>query len=65
MVRPNYSRRPNDTIDGGLGTDRMGGGPGNGTYLVDNLGDAVYENPNEGTDTVRVSVSGYALSAKR
>jgi len=43
----------------------MGGGPGNGTYLVDNLGDAVYENPNEGTDTVRVSVSGYALSAKR
>ena len=38
-------------------------GPGNDIYFVDNLGDAVYENPNEGTDTVRVSVSGYTLPA--
>ncbi|MFY9993268.1 MAG: hypothetical protein WAL40_19925, partial [Rhodoplanes sp.] len=41
----------------------MSGGLGNDTYVVDNLGDAVYENPNEGTDIVRVSVSGYTLSA--
>ncbi len=53
----------NDTIDGGLGADGMGGGPGDDTYFVDNLGDAVYENPNEGTEFIRVSVSGYTLSA--
>jgi Ca2+-binding RTX toxin-like protein len=53
----------NDVIDGGVGTDAMGGGLGNDTYVVDNLGDAVYENPNEGTDAVWVSVSGYTLSA--
>ncbi|MGB8526395.1 MAG: calcium-binding protein, partial [Rhodoplanes sp.] len=53
----------NDTVDGGVGADSMGGGTGNDTYVVDNLGDAVYENPNEGTDIVRVSVSGYTLSA--
>ena len=41
----------------------MSGGLGDDAYVVDNLGDAVYENPNEGTDIVLVSVSGYALSA--
>jgi Ca2+-binding RTX toxin-like protein len=53
----------NDVIDGGTGNDGMAGGLGNDTYFVDSLGDAVYENPNEGTDTVRVNVSGYTLSA--
>jgi len=41
----------------------MSGGLGDDAYVVDSLGDAVYENPNEGTDTVLVSVSGYTLSA--
>ena len=53
----------NDVLNGGAGNDVMAGGAGDDTYFVDNLGDAVYENPNEGTDIIRVSVSGYTLSA--
>jgi Ca2+-binding RTX toxin-like protein len=47
----------NDYIDGGLGADRMYGGAGHDTYVVDNAGDQVIENANEGFDTVRVSFS--------
>ncbi|MFZ1885729.1 MAG: hypothetical protein WAU53_19525 [Rhodoplanes sp.] len=54
---------PDEADVGALGADAMGGGPGNDIYFVDNLGDAVYENPNEGTDIVRVKVSGYTLPA--
>src|SRR5205085_2130334 len=53
----------NDTLDGGAGADTMIGGLGNDTYSVDNLGDVVTENANEGTDLVNVSVSGYTLAA--
>ena len=52
----------NDVIDGGTGNDAMSGGSGNDTYFVDNLGDAVYENANEGTDTVQSSIT-YTLGA--
>src|ERR1043166_4968267 len=41
-----------DTLNGGAGADTMIGGPGNDTYVVDNPGDAVIENPAEGTDSV-------------
>src|SRR5262245_44139962 len=41
-----------DTINGGGGADQMSGGNGNDVYLVDNAGDVVVENANEGTDTV-------------
>ncbi|MDP2206520.1 MAG: type I secretion C-terminal target domain-containing protein [Alphaproteobacteria bacterium] len=51
-----------NTLDGGLGADVMSGGLGDDTYIVDDVGDVVNENPGEGTDTVRASVS-YTLSA--
>jgi Ca2+-binding RTX toxin-like protein len=52
-----YGYAGNDLIDGGLGADRMFGGAGHDTYVVDNTGDVVVENANEGFDTVRVSFS--------
>jgi Ca2+-binding RTX toxin-like protein len=50
----------NDTIDGAAGADSMIGGPGDDLYRVDNLGDVIVEQQNEGVDEVRSSV-GYTL----
>ncbi|WP_242056395.1 S-layer family protein [Nostoc sp. FACHB-152] len=47
----------NDILDGGVGNDVMIGGLGNDTYYVDSSSDQIIEAFNEGTDTVRVSVS--------
>ena len=51
----------NDTLDGGIGADSMNGGTGNDTYYVDNVGDVIGENWNEGIDTVYASVT-YSLA---
>lgn len=52
----------NDVIDGLGGADTMAGGLGNDVYIVDNIGDIVIENSNEGIDTVQASIS-YLLTA--
>ncbi|WP_281278037.1 calcium-binding protein [Novosphingobium umbonatum] len=52
----------NDKLVGGLGADSMSGGLGDDGYTVDDIGDVVIENANEGTDTVSASV-GYTLGA--
>jgi Ca2+-binding RTX toxin-like protein len=52
----------NDTLNGGLGADTMMGGSGDDVYVVDNAGDTVLENADEGVDTVHATIS-YALGA--
>lgn len=47
----------NDTLDGGTGADVMVGGTNNDVYYVDDAGDTVTENLNEGTDLVYTSVN--------
>jgi len=52
----------NDTLDGGLGADLMAGGKDDDTYVIDDMGDGVIEDADEGTDLVRASIS-YTLGA--
>ncbi|MBF0329935.1 MAG: hypothetical protein HQL10_12315 [Nitrospirae bacterium] len=57
-----YGGDGNDVINGGAGADTMSGGLGDDTYYVDNTGDAIAENADEGTDTVNSSMA-YTLGA--
>jgi Ca2+-binding RTX toxin-like protein len=61
-----YGGDGNDALNGGAGTDRldgstgadaMQGGNGDDTYYVDDLGDTVAENADEGRDTIISTVS--------
>ncbi len=49
-------------LDGGLGADFLIGGLGNDLYIVDSVGDAVWELPGGGTDSVISSAAAYTLS---
>jgi Ca2+-binding RTX toxin-like protein len=49
-----------DLLNGGAGADTMAGGAGDDTYVVDVIEDTVFENADEGVDTVRSAVS-YAI----
>jgi Ca2+-binding RTX toxin-like protein len=57
-----YGNNANNNLDGGLGADIMAGGQGDDTYLVDDIGDVVFENANEGRDTVFSRID-YTLGA--
>src|SRR5262249_10447773 len=61
-----YGKDDNDTLigsaaneffNGEAGADTMQGGAGNDTYTVDNGGDLVMENANQGNDTVISSIN--------
>ena len=51
-----------DILDGGTGADAMTGSTGNDLYYVDNTGDKVTEQADEGADTVFASIT-YTLPA--
>ena len=52
-----------DYLDGGIGADILYGYNGDDTFYVDNIGDAVVENANQGTDWVVCYLSSYTLGA--
>jgi VCBS repeat-containing protein len=54
----------NDTLDGGLGDpNALQGGTGDDTYIIDMAGNTLIEFANEGTDTVRTSLTSFTLIA--
>ncbi|MEI9905258.1 MAG: calcium-binding protein [Asticcacaulis sp.] len=52
-----YGNIGNNLLDGAAGADKMYGGLGNDTYVVNNSFDQANENANEGTDTVQSSIT--------
>src|SRR5262245_42604621 len=57
-----YGNAGSNLLDGRGGADYMAGGIGDDVYVVDNPGDAVVENPDEGNDAV-FSTAHLVLSA--
>ena len=53
----------NDSLVGGTGSDSMVGGDGNDIYDVDRWDDIVVELANQGTDTIKTSLSGLSLDS--
>src|SRR5690606_36673093 len=47
-------------LTGNSGDNTLNGGTGNDTYIVDSIGDVIFENDGEGMDIVQSSIS-YAL----
>jgi serralysin len=55
----------NDTLNGGAGDDDMSGGDGDDVYIVDSVGDQIFEDDSiqgsSGNDSIRTSLSSYSL----
>jgi Ca2+-binding RTX toxin-like protein len=47
-----YGNAEDNLLDGAAGADSLYGAQGNDTYYVDNVGDVIFEDPGNGTDTV-------------
>ncbi|WP_439544392.1 M10 family metallopeptidase C-terminal domain-containing protein [Hyphomicrobium sp.] len=58
-----YGDGGNDTLNGGAGADYMYAGSGNDIYIVDDARDTIWENLNDGTDTVRTALGSFTLGA--
>jgi Ca2+-binding RTX toxin-like protein len=58
-----HGQTGNDTLNGGTGSDQMYGGTGDDTYIVDSDQDAVFEDMNQGIDTVRTTLAKVQLGA--
>jgi Ca2+-binding RTX toxin-like protein len=52
----------NDYLDGGIDADVMVGGLGNDIYIINSVNDNIYEQDNQGYDTV-ISSASYLLNA--
>jgi Ca2+-binding RTX toxin-like protein len=52
-----YGGDGGDYLEGGNGSDSLAGGDGNDIYFVNDAGDTILENPGEGVDTVRSTIS--------
>ncbi|MBD2459448.1 hypothetical protein H6G89_00180 [Oscillatoria sp. FACHB-1407] len=52
-----YGMGGDDRLEGGKGKDILAGGVGNDTYGVDDSGDILLEDPNQGTDTVEAFIN--------
>src|SRR4029453_16924276 len=48
-------------MNGRTGADEMTGGTGDDSYYADDFGDVITEAAGEGTDTIRVSITGFEL----
>ena len=57
-----YGNSGDNLLNGRAGADYMAGGAGNDSYVVDDFGDVVVEQPGEGYDVVYASLS-YTLGA--
>jgi Ca2+-binding RTX toxin-like protein len=57
-----YGESGADTLLGGQGNNLLAGGAGSDLYIIDNAGDLIVENTNEGVDAVRSLVT-YTLAA--
>jgi Ca2+-binding RTX toxin-like protein len=57
-----YGGAGEDELDGGAGADTLVGGTERDIYYVDDVGDIIVENANEGSDIVKASIT-YTLAA--